>query len=146
MSFGTKLQDARIDKRLTQEQLAGLLNVTRQSVSRWESDVVYPDLAKIVKLSEILEVSVDYLLKNDDFISKSQTVSRLLESIVGKKVKFSFYDGSELYDFSDRNADITVLQVDSFVVKISMVNKKTKKSFERVVPLSEIKSIEIMGE
>lgn len=49
----------------SQEDLAGALNVTRQSVSKWESGTSIPDLNKIIKLSEIFEVSTDYLLKDE---------------------------------------------------------------------------------
>ncbi|MDE7230493.1 MAG: helix-turn-helix domain-containing protein, partial [Oscillospiraceae bacterium] len=49
---------------LTQEQLAERLGVTRQAVSRWESDAAYPETDKIVRMAQILEVSCDYLLQD----------------------------------------------------------------------------------
>lgn len=49
----------------SQEDLAGALDVTRQSVSKWESGISIPDLNKIIKLSEIFGVSTDYLLKDE---------------------------------------------------------------------------------
>lgn len=49
----------------SQEDLAGKLNVSRQSVSKWESSMSVPELDKILQLSEIFEVSTDYLLKDD---------------------------------------------------------------------------------
>lgn len=48
----------------SQEELAEKLNVTRQSVSKWEGNQSIPDLDKILKLSEIFQVSTDYLLKD----------------------------------------------------------------------------------
>ena len=49
----------------SQEELAGKLKVSRQSVSKWESAMSVPELDKVLQLSEIFEVSTDYLLKDD---------------------------------------------------------------------------------
>ncbi len=49
----------------SQEQLAEQLNISRQSVSKWESGASIPDLDKIIKLSDLLGVSTDYLLKDE---------------------------------------------------------------------------------
>ena len=64
MSLGNKLAEARRARNLTQEQLAEKLEVTRQAVSRWESDAAYPETDKIVRMAQILEVSCDYLLQD----------------------------------------------------------------------------------
>jgi len=53
MGLGNKIADARKSKNMTQEQLAELMSVTRQSISRWESDQSYPEMEKIVYLAEI---------------------------------------------------------------------------------------------
>jgi DNA-binding XRE family transcriptional regulator len=47
---------------MTQEQLADKLHVSRMSVIRWEKGNAYPSIATLLKLSEMFEVSVDYLL------------------------------------------------------------------------------------
>ena len=65
MKIGEKIAIARKTKNLTQEQLADLLEVTRQAVSRWESDLAYPEMDKLVALSKILDINCDYLLKDD---------------------------------------------------------------------------------
>lgn len=64
MKFEEKLIELRKQKGLSQEQLANQLGVTRQSVSKWESGSTLPELAKIMALSEIFDVSVDYLVKD----------------------------------------------------------------------------------
>ena len=63
MSIGNKLAEARKAANLTQEQLAERLGVTRQAVSRWESDAAYPETDKIVRMARLLNVSCDYLLR-----------------------------------------------------------------------------------
>lgn len=65
MKTGEKIAKARKDANLTQDQLAELLEVTRQTISKWESDLALPETAKIPKLAEVLKVSCDYLLRDD---------------------------------------------------------------------------------
>ena len=63
MEFSEKLTDLRKKAGLSQEQLADRLGVTRQSVSKWESGAAMPELVKLIALSELFGVSVDYLVK-----------------------------------------------------------------------------------
>lgn len=65
MILGEKIMELRKKNGWSQEELAGKLNVSRQSVSKWESAMSVPDLDKILQLSELFEVSTDYLLKED---------------------------------------------------------------------------------
>lgn len=51
-------------KGITQEELAEILNVSRQSVSRWEMDAAFPETDKLIKLSKLFECSIDFLLNN----------------------------------------------------------------------------------
>ena len=64
MGFSQNLKDIRKDKNLSQEQLAEMLNVSRQSVSKWEQDNGYPETEKLIQIAELLDVSLDYLLLN----------------------------------------------------------------------------------
>ena len=63
-TFSEKLLELRRREGLSQEQLADRLGVTRQSVSKWESGAAVPELAKLVALSDLFSVSVDYLVKD----------------------------------------------------------------------------------
>lgn len=65
MIFADKLIQLRKKSGWSQEDLAEQMNVTRQSVSKWESAQSIPDLDKLVRLSEIFGVSLDYLLKDE---------------------------------------------------------------------------------
>lgn len=65
MTFGEKLSKERKANNYTQEQLADILGVSRQSVSKWELDVVYPETDKLIKLGELFDCSMDYLLKEN---------------------------------------------------------------------------------
>ena len=61
-TLGSRLLELRKQKGFTQEQLAEKLNVTNQSVSKWEKDINAPDITLLVELADLLETSVDYLL------------------------------------------------------------------------------------
>lgn len=63
MTTGDKLSALRKGRNLTQDQLADLLDVSRQAVSKWESDTAYPETDKLIRLAELYGVSVDYLLR-----------------------------------------------------------------------------------
>ena len=65
MDIGRKLQLARINAGLTQEQVAEALEVSRQTVSNWENDRTDPDIKSIVTISELYHVTLNQLLKDD---------------------------------------------------------------------------------
>lgn len=64
MTFSEKLSGLRRRQGLSQEQLADRLGVTRQSVSKWESGLASPEIGKLVAISELFGVSVDFLVKD----------------------------------------------------------------------------------
>lgn len=66
MTTGEKLALLRKEKNITQEELADVLGVSRQSISKWEQDRAFPETEKLIKLSEIYNCSIDYLLKDED--------------------------------------------------------------------------------
>ena len=66
MVFSEKLQILRKNKGLTQEELAEKLGVSRQAVAKWESSLVYPDIYNLIQISNLMNVSVDYLVKDQD--------------------------------------------------------------------------------
>lgn len=84
MTLGEKLSKLRKEYNYTQEQLAGILGVSRQSISKWESDIAYPETDKLIKLGKLFECSMDYLL-NENITEKNVTntddTASLLEKI-----------------------------------------------------------------
>lgn len=69
MTFGEKLKEARKEAGFTQEQFAEKMNVSRSAVAKWESDKGMPDVNNLKIMSQLLNVSVDYLLDEDEKIS-----------------------------------------------------------------------------
>ena len=66
MTLGEKIYRLRAGEGLSQETFGERLGVSRQSVSKWETDQSVPELDKIVAISEIFGVSTDYLLKETE--------------------------------------------------------------------------------
>ena len=71
MSFAENLKQLRKDKQLSQEELAEILDVSRQAVSKWEQGIGYPEVEKLLLLSSKLNVSLDYLMATE--ISQQST-------------------------------------------------------------------------
>ncbi len=65
MSFGTNLQFLRKKKEMTQEELAERMAVSRQTVSKWESDNAYPEMEKLIALCELFSCTMDALVRGD---------------------------------------------------------------------------------
>ena len=65
MSLGSNISRLRAEKRLSQGELADILNVSRQSVSKWETDASVPDLDKLVRLSRVFDVTLDELVTGE---------------------------------------------------------------------------------
>ena len=59
--FHEKLRSLRKQRNMSQEELADQLDISRQSISKWESGLSMPDLENVIKLSELFEVTLDYL-------------------------------------------------------------------------------------
>lgn len=82
MTLGEKIYELRTQHNLSQGDLANELNVSRQSISKWENGNSTPDLEKIVKLAEIFNVSLDELIKNEE---KEETIVNTPEQLTATK-------------------------------------------------------------
>lgn len=66
MDFKKKLQILRTQMKISQEELAAQLNVSRQSVTKWENGQAFPDIPHLIQLSDIFKISIDRLVKDSD--------------------------------------------------------------------------------
>lgn len=76
MTLSEKIGALRRQKGFSQEDLAAMMNITRQAVSRWEQGESLPDIENILRLSEIFDVTVDYLLKDGGLGAVRPVVAR----------------------------------------------------------------------
>lgn len=65
--FAARLREVRMERELTQDELAKLLSVNQRTISNWEREVNKPDLDMLINVSKVLDVSADYLLGIKDF-------------------------------------------------------------------------------
>ena len=91
MNIGTKIKTARVEAGLTQEKSAEILGVSRQTISNWENEKSYPDIVSVIKMSDIYNVSLDKLLKEDTAVNGSNYLDYLENSTntVKSKTKLS---------------------------------------------------------
>lgn len=90
MNFGETIYTLRTKNNLSQGELADKLDVSRQSVSKWENNVAVPELDKIIRMSEIFGVTVDSLVKGEEYtkqeIVQPQTVVQVVKEPMEKRV------------------------------------------------------------
>lgn len=65
MTFAEKLKSIRKQSEMSQEQLAEKLGVSRQAVTKWETDAGIPDIENIKAISSLFDISIDELLSNN---------------------------------------------------------------------------------
>lgn len=108
MKLADKLQILRLNKRLSQEELANILDVSRQAVSKWESGKSVPDLQKLIKLSELYNVNIDTLVKDDIELEEEDKSNVNNEDALDyensnkKQVVINLYNNSFEYEYKSK--------------------------------------------
>jgi len=99
MTLGERIQEIRLNNRLSQEDFGAMLGTTRQSVSKWEHDAAFPELEKIVRMAELFSVTTDYILRDgvDTFVQAGDFSCRVLrgsaeEIVLTEKFALHFYE------------------------------------------------------
>ena len=103
MEIGRQIKKYRLERKMSQEELADKVYVTRQTVSNWENDKNYPDINSLVLLSSLFGVSLDVLVKGD--------LKEMEEMIKKEDIKKTESKCVDLYDTScsDHSFDHTVV-------------------------------------
>ncbi|ODJ58552.1 helix-turn-helix domain-containing protein [Brochothrix thermosphacta] len=145
MNIGEKIKEKRSSMNLTQQELAAQLNVSRSTVSNWEVGRNYPDIEMIVNISNLLDVSLDVLLKGDDQvvakiandtkIRKIQSRRILLLSLLitliiisSLYIYLTFYSMQTITG-EDQIKNITVTDKDSLIVKLNLSSYRTYSGY-----------------
>ena len=92
MDLGKKILELRKKENLSQEQLAEKMNVTRQTISKWELNETTPDIKQAKELSKLFKISLDELTENDMTTLVMQKVSNT-EKLAGLVLKVSKWLG-----------------------------------------------------
>ena len=149
MTFAEKLKSIRKQAGMSQEQLAEKLNVSRQAVTKWETDAGVPDIENIMAISALFDISIDELLSNEK--GEKMPAEYLFESVTeydidepkrydmkfggAKQFQLSGYEGEKIRVRLASNT-FSTLQND-FKVKIDDIRKRIDVDVNRKNGVSE---------
>jgi transcriptional regulator with XRE-family HTH domain len=122
MSLGNKIYTLRKSKNLSQNELAELLNVSRQAVSKWETDAAVPELDKLIALGDLFEISLDDLTERNvkqktdsETIGTSCTAAFTPQKIIGYILLAVSLIGLLLSILLSRDTDIQYILVSAML-------------------------------
>ncbi len=110
MKLSEKITALRKSYNMTQEELASICNVSRQSISKWEADIALPELEKILLLSETFHISTDVLLKDELTLSEVKEVHTCGSNAVQEK-KAEIYEGTLIKESIEDDSVIDLLNI-----------------------------------
>lgn len=139
--FGKQLKELRRQKSLTQEQTAELLSVSKQSVSRWENNLTYPDITFLPTLASFYGVTVDTLL-GADYETNEQTKREYLAKMHtahhAGDIQAAYELSQELYTrFPNDLTVISAVMTDSYLMGFHDVGGRRKHYLEMSIAVSE---------
>lgn len=138
MNLGNNIKNLRINKRMTQEELAELLGTTSKSISRWEQGSTYPDITLLPIIANIFEISVDELLgvetiKQDEYIKKLKEQANAYARNNDYESEFTLWQ--EAYKKLPNNDEIKISLID-IMNTINIIKNELKYSNE-IIKLAE---------
>ena len=103
--FSARLRTLRMDKNISQQQLAHLVQATQTQISKWENGIIEPNLTQLEKIANALEVSADYLLGRENDLGLVEINSDLSgdeQELINQYRKLSVGDKSQLLALAKR--------------------------------------------
>lgn len=119
MTFGERIQQLRKQRKMSQEELGEKLEVTRQTISKWELDQSTPDLDYIISISDFFEVTTDYLIKG----GREEADTRRGQSPVMPVPQLQYCENSERYDevpYSVSSSGAVSMTSEPYIIKINL--------------------------
>jgi len=144
MSFPNKLKQCRTQKKMTQQNIADILNVSRKTVSGWENGRSYPDVNLLISISDIFHISVDDLIRDDRILSyyaekERQNNKASLVSHITYILNFFLLGASYLHIFfipGFRSSIISILLIVNAIISLSLFDNWSK--FKRKITLFKL--------
>lgn len=140
MTLGEKIVEFRKKNNLTQEKLADKIEISRQTLSNWESDITSPDIKQAKILANIFEISLDELTNNKIEIKCSDNTNNVLFNLINKECYIDILED----DFRLTDSTVCkVLSVNNNFIKIEF--KDGKDTIIKMIDINLIASIRIEG-
>lgn len=142
MKIGAKLKQERLKKNLTQENVANILNVSRQTISNWEVGRNYPDLESLVALSDLYNFSLDKLLREDSEMVKKiskdlklgKNISKMLISIIIVCILVVGFSSYKMHEFNKKQTEIYNLVDKKINDLVTYVEDEKSDVFKKELP------------
>ena len=134
MKLSEKIVELRKANNMTQEELATICNVSRQSISKWEADIALPETEKLLLLGELFHVSIDVLLKDELALSEVKEMHNCGNNAIHGK-KQEVYEGALIKESITDDAIIDLLNVH----RIELWNTEGKPKYWTVLFFSSDK-------
>ncbi len=128
-SIGETIANLRKQKGMTQSELAEKMNVTDKAVSKWERDLSCPDINTISKLADVLDVSVEELLKTKKQDYSNNKIKDLINLIL-KAVAIAMGIGVVVLNILDKieiKASIIILGIGMFCIGLYLLDSNEKE-------------------
>jgi len=132
MKFHDKLIKLRKNKGISQEELAEMMDVSRQAISRWELSSTLPDVPNLLKISEIFDVSADYLIRDDYEADNNTFVSQGIKTSESGNSKLHYLPlifGAIFLIIAFVYLIVSIIEMDIIYVLISLLNCSTAVNF-----------------
>lgn len=145
MDLGNKILELRKKRGYSQEELAEILNVSRQTISKWETNQSNPELDKAIELSNLFQISLDDLTNNKiEILAANKTFKdeHLIKSLIGKKCKIELYEG--FVNMSNPNCVCTILEIDNEWLRLEYLYKK--EVVLKLIDMNSVRSFQIIEE
>lgn len=123
--FREKLKELRRQHNVSQEELAHQLDVSKQTISKWESGISMPDLEKVMQISDMFEVSLDELLKD----RKSESDFQFYTTDIVEKKAMSKINTFSMVVFTLGLATIISLVIMSLIEPVTFTNTNTGNEY-----------------
>ena len=140
MKIGNKISELRKKANETQEQLALKLNVTRQTLSSWESDITSPDLKQAAELSKIFKVNINDLVDDNLAIECKNNSNNIFNSLIGKECYLDTKISDD--DYRIYNSPCKIISINDDFVKFEFVHNK--KTISKLIDINLIDSFKIV--
>src|SRR5574344_82480 len=124
MTIGERILKLRTDNNVTQDELALKINVSRQTIYKWENNVVLPTVDNIVLIADFFNVTTDFILKSDSNKKKNKTLTKdifVISLTLLCGLLLSFFTWKRVYDTQTSSFNVSIYTLFVFYLVITIL-------------------------